>query len=277
MKLGSRIRVATITLATFLIVGIWGCVDGDTIYSEQPAWEEAPPEALGFLGYELFNSGQTLCGQCHAGVQAEWIGTAHADAWAGLQSSGHAASYCEGCHTVGALGNAVTNPNVGWAVTNDPRFHDVQCESCHGPGISHVSAPAAERPLASFEAGTNVQNGCGECHNGTHHPFVEQWAQSAHGAGPNTAYAGSRGSCARCHEGQAALEQTFGVDAEYLEKGDGEIRTITCVVCHDPHGSPFDGQLRASINVPDRTNLCMTCHTRRGEPWSSHGPHAAQG
>ncbi|MBT8397409.1 MAG: hypothetical protein KJN92_10600, partial [Gemmatimonadetes bacterium] len=62
MKLGSRIRVATITLATFLIVGIWGCVDGDTIYSEQPAWEEAPPEALGFLGYELFNSGQTLCG-----------------------------------------------------------------------------------------------------------------------------------------------------------------------------------------------------------------------
>ncbi|MBT8398568.1 MAG: cytochrome c3 family protein, partial [Gemmatimonadetes bacterium] len=210
-------------------------------------------------------------------VQAEWIGTAHADAWAGLQSSGHAASYCEGCHTVGALGNAVTNPNVGWAVTNDPRFHDVQCESCHGPGISHVSAPAAERPLASFEAGTNVQNGCGECHNGTHHPFVEQWAQSAHGAGPNTAYAGSRGSCARCHEGQAALEQTFGVDAEYLEKGDGEIRTITCVVCHDPHGSPFDGQLRASINVPDRTNLCMTCHTRRGEPWSSHGPHAAQG
>jgi predicted CXXCH cytochrome family protein len=142
----------------------------------------------------------------------------------------------------------------------------------------HVASPTDVKPLASFEAATDATNGCGECHEGSHHPYVNQWAESAHGVGPNTAYAGGRGDpCATCHEGQRALEVQFGVESRYLEKGDGELRTITCVVCHDPHGSPHDGQLRASIEVPTTENLCMRCHTRRGEPWSSHGPHAAQG
>ena len=80
-----------------------------------------------------------------------------------------------------------------------------------------------------------------------------------------------------CHEGQKALEVTFGEDTDYLEKGDGELRTITCVVCHDPHGSPYPAQLRASVDVPTEDHLCMRCHARSGTPWSSHGPHAAQG
>ncbi|MGD2122182.1 MAG: cytochrome c3 family protein, partial [Gemmatimonadota bacterium] len=49
------------------------------------------------------------------------------------------------------------------------------------------------------------------------------------------------------------------------------------VVCHAAHGSPYDGQLRASIQQPTRDHLCMRCHTRSGTPWSSRGPHAAQG
>jgi predicted CXXCH cytochrome family protein len=277
MKTGSRSNVPRAVLTAFLIGGAWGCQDVGSVYVEQPDWDQAPAEALGFLGYDMSQPGQTQCGNCHAEPQAEWEETAHAGAWGGLQSSGHAASYCEGCHTVGSLGNGVTDANVGWAATQDPRFHDVQCESCHGPGLDHVANPAATQPLASFEAAVDAKNGCGECHEGSHHPFVEQWAESAHGEGPHVEYAGGRSSCAPCHEGQAALAQTFGVDTEYLEKGDGQLRSITCVVCHDPHGSAYDGQLRASIDVPDESNLCMRCHTRRGEPWSSHGPHAAQG
>jgi predicted CXXCH cytochrome family protein len=67
------------------------------------------------------------------------------------------------------------------------------------------------------------------------------------------------------------------VEAEYLETGDGELRTITCVVCHAAHGSPYGGQLRASIETPDRDHLCVRCHARTGTPWSARGPHAAQG
>lgn len=256
----------------------FGCVEEDSVYVAQPEWGGVGEAAIGFLGYETSSGPQTLCGNCHPGAQAHWENTAHAGAWATLQGSGHAEAFCEACHTVSSLGNAVTDPDVGWSGSGDPRFHDVQCESCHGPGLAHLGNPTDVKPLPSFEASVNALNGCGECHEGNHHPFVEQWAKSAHGAGPNTAYAGGRGDpCATCHEGQRALQVQFGVDSRFLESGDGELRTITCVVCHAPHGSDHPKQLRASIEIPTTENLCMRCHTRRGEPWSSHGPHAAQG
>jgi len=255
-----------------------GCVDDDVLYEDQPSWTEANDPVYGFLGYEDVEAKTPVCWTCHPGLQAQWQETAHADAWEGLQSSGHAESYCEPCHTVGSLGNVSTNPLAGHANAGEERFQDVQCESCHGPGLPHVANPAAIRPQASFEAGLGAENGCGECHSGAHHPFVEQWAQSAHGLGPHTEYASAIApSCKACHEGQTALEVTFGVTTDYLEKGDGELRSITCVVCHDPHGSPYQGQLRASVDVPTEDHLCMRCHSRTGTPWSSHGPHAAQG
>ncbi|MFC1661894.1 cytochrome c3 family protein [Gemmatimonadota bacterium] len=278
MKTGRRSGSFLLAVGALVAAGTGGCQDEDAVGVDQADWGTAEQSTITFLGYESAADKQTLCGNCHPDVQARWRETAHSGAWATLQGSGHAASYCEACHTVNHLGNVVTNPNVGWPATADPRFQDVQCESCHGPGLMHVSNPTDVKPLASFEASVGASNGCGECHEGSHHPFVEQWAESAHGAGPNTDYAGGRGDpCATCHEGQRALEAQFGVDSRYLEKGDGKLRTITCVVCHDPHGSQHGGQLRASIEVPTTENLCMRCHTRRGEPWSSHGPHAAQG
>ncbi len=64
---------------------------------------------------------------------------------------------------------------------------------------------------------------------------------------------------------------------DYIEKDDPDPLPITCGVCHDPHGSDFDANLRAPIDVASVDNLCVTCHARRGTPPSSHGPHAAQG
>ncbi len=277
MMMGCRSDVSPLFLAILLLGSAAGCVDREALYVEQPPWDAAVDEAGGFLGYGDPATRATLCGGCHPGPQMEWAETAHAGAWATLQGSGHSAAYCEACHTVSALGNAAANPNVGWTSTGDPRFLDVQCESCHGPGLAHVGFPGAEQPLASLKAMEAGTDGCGECHNGTHHPFVEQWATSAHGKGPHTEEAGTRSACAPCHEGKAALAVTFGEDADYREKDDGKLLTITCAVCHDPHGSAFDAQLRASIDIPTKDNLCMRCHTRRGTAWSSHGPHAAQG
>jgi predicted CXXCH cytochrome family protein len=56
-------------------------------------------------------------------------------------------------------------------------------------------------------------------------------------------------------------------------------------VCHNPHGSPYEHQLRASISVPTIDNLCIKCHSRTGTPpWgvasgtsAARGPHGAQG
>ena len=101
--------------------GFLGCVEGDVVYVEQPLWTRSAERALDFLGYSDLQGKLTACGNCHAGVQAEWQETAHAGAWATLQGSGHAADYCEGCHTVGHLGNLTTSTNTGYAATVDIR------------------------------------------------------------------------------------------------------------------------------------------------------------
>jgi predicted CXXCH cytochrome family protein len=161
-------------------------------------------------------------------------------------------------------------------VLKDAVYYDVQCESCHGPGVDHVSNPARARPLASIAAAEDADNGCGECHNGEHHPFVEQWAESRHA---NTyEYAKETAPCSDCHEGKSALDAQFGVTAEYLERGSDQLMDITCAVCHDPHGGPNPGQLRAPISEATENNLCVRCHDRRATPSAPmNGPHAAQG
>jgi predicted CXXCH cytochrome family protein len=263
------------------------CSD-DIQYVERPPFNPPPDSAAGFLGYYTAAEGFTTCGNCHADEQASWHETVHAEAWEGLQSSDHAASYCEPCHTVSENGNpmegVVGYPHLVADSTALPDssvlaiYHDVQCESCHGPGNDHVANPSATQPLASAYTGADLTTGCGECHEGTHHPFVEQWAASLHGSGTSFAYAGTRTGCDECHNGKVALVEQFGVTAEYLEKDDGAVMTITCVVCHDPHSSTVEGQLRAPLAEATTRNLCIKCHNRQPTPSkTSRGFHAAQG
>ena len=271
-----------------LLFAASACVDEKIVYRDGPAFVAPPAAAANFLGYDDETTGRTTCGNCHVGQQGKWEQTAHSDAWATLQASGHAGASCEGCHTVGEEGNAVTVANVGYAATKDSRYQDVQCESCHGPGLDHVTAPARGQMLASIHADTGaVSNGCAECHSGTHHPFVEEWRASRHGR-PNDHTFASTGepnpSCRGCHVGQYVLA-AWGVNTNYVEKTGAtnlaNSEGVTCVVCHDPHGSPFPKQLRFAVDTKDvETNLCAKCHNRRSTPdWSSSrdSPHAPHG
>lgn len=257
------------------------CVDEQVIFRDRPVFEDPPSAAESFLGYTDRDVKLTVCGNCHVGMQAGWETTGHADAWESLQASGGSQEFCEGCHSVNERGNP-TEGAAGWTATADPRYHDVQCESCHGPGLDHVENPDATQPLASIAAGTDLQAGCGECHSGTHHPFVDQWAQSRHGTVP--AQPGALAvspSCLNCHEGKAALRNTFGERTDFLEQEADTPQPIVCATCHDPHGSPFRSNLRASIEQPSEENLCVRCHSRSGTPSSSgpnfRGPHGFQG
>ena len=263
-------------LLGFIILTSASCTEEVIRFRDRDLFNPPADSANGFLGYFDVSRGLTACGNCHIGTQGEWEASAHAGAFATLEASGHAQDFCYGCHTVSELGNDLTEA-AGWNAVQDTAYHDVQCESCHGPGLAHVQNPEATQPLASIAADTGLTYGCADCHTGDHHPFVEQWKASAHGSGSALEHAGARAECAACHEGRAAIAETFNADVDYLEKDDTELQHITCAVCHDPHGSPFEGQLRASVSVPSRENLCVTCHSRNATPWSSRGPHAAQG
>ena len=211
----------------------------------------------------------------------------HAHAWLTLEQNNGLQPVCEACHTVNGRGNPLADTTaVGFQATGSPRYHDVQCENCHGPGLTHVQNPTFQTvPLASINAGLNLGRGCGDCHNGTHHPFVEEWARSPHAQvlGPPK----NNPNCQGCHIAQGALKQ-FNVQGRYMEQDSAPL-PITCAVCHDPHGPPASAagttapivhQLRYSISSPDPSqNLCMRCHNRRGgpDPTSSlAGPHAPQ-
>ncbi len=263
-----------------LLVLAGACVDERVVY-DRDLFEDPLPSAGEFLGYTDREDGLTVCGNCHIGVQERWVATGHARAWQDLQASGHAAENCEGCHAVGELGN-VTTGAVGHAATGEERYHDVQCESCHGPGLSHVRDPSdATVPRAALDVGLDMTTGCAECHQGTHHPFANEWAQSAHGT--VVAVPADRAECAGCHTGEGALRM-FGERTVYLEQEDvekpGEHLAITCAVCHDPHGSDHPAQLRFAVNEPSEdANLCMMCHNKRGtpDPTNFRGPHAPEG
>jgi predicted CXXCH cytochrome family protein len=260
-----------------------GCVDDNIVYRDRPLFEDPPAAAAGFLGYSDTTTKRTTCGNCHAGQQGAWRTSAHAGAVATLVASGHAQNTCYGCHTVSDKGNAARG-TVAYDATRSGRYHDVQCESCHSAGLTHVQDPSASQPQASIVVGDTI-SGCGECHRDTHHPFVEEWKQSRHSR--VTASVASRkttdpthwAECAYCHEGKEALRVQFNENAEFLEKSNNEQYGVTCAVCHDPHGSAEPAQLRASIETRNPAeNLCIRCHHKRAEPdESGRGAHSAQG
>jgi len=273
-----RVRVGS--LAVVGVVLLTGCLDERIVYQDRDLFEEPLAGAGNFVGYTDAARQLTVCGNCHVEKQKDWLGTPHAHAWEGLQTNPGAQPFCEGCHTVNERGNVVTAA-AGYNVTGETRYHDVQCESCHGPGLTHVTNPLdTNAPLAPIQVEADATLGCGECHQGSHHGFADEWLQSRHGDGAHKPQYRTRDGCKACHGGEGALE-AWGFRTEFLEKGANESIGITCAVCHDPHDATNPGQLRFSVSTPNlEENLCMRCHQRRAIPddgSSTHGPHSPQG
>jgi predicted CXXCH cytochrome family protein len=281
-------RLALLTLSVVGLAVLAGCVDEKIVF-QRDLFEDPLAAAQNFLGYTDQATKLTVCGNCHVEKQGDWEGTAHADAWATLQANPGAQESCEGCHTVSQNGNLVDDL-AGYTATGEDRYHDVQCESCHGPGLIHVQNPKDETvPLAPLQVAADPALGCAECHSGTHQPFVDEWTQSRHGEGAlapdlrNAFDDGHGGGCAPCHSAEAVLA-SWGVNTTYVDKGADQEIGITCAVCHDPHANDNDSQLRFAIDDPSvEDNLCMKCHHKRAIPdlgsggTSTRGPHSPQG
>jgi predicted CXXCH cytochrome family protein len=275
-KVGGR----AVGMLLLVVAALLAACESQIIYRDLRSNEEPVPGAGDFLGYSGDQAKRTVCGNCHVGKQAQWRQTAHAGAWATLAASGAARPECEACHSVSSRGNEVTEPNVGWVATRNARFQDVQCESCHGPGLTHMLNPDAlgTKPLAPLAVGADLSMGCGECHSGAHRPFAEEWSGSLHAR--VVASRSTNTACIGCHEAKGVL-QAWGVKSRFTEENSPEQHmAITCSVCHDPHDARHRGQLRFSVDVPIlEQNLCMKCHHRRAQPQltSAQGPHSPEG
>ncbi len=282
MRIASVSPAFAVLAAVAAGVALGACTDEEIVFVEREPFNEPADPNSGFLGFYTSATKQTTCGNCHADFQASWRETRHAGAYATLKGNAGAQAFCYSCHTVTERGNVATG-TVGHDAVQDSTYFNVQCESCHGPGLEHVQGVnqgQLVRPLARIGVGPDTSAGCGACHNGTHHPFVEQWGASRHAllraGSPSTS-----ASCTRCHEGRGKLAQ-LGVASNYAERDGTAPQPITCTVCHNPHGSSNDGDLRLSVADPEPSaNLCMSCHLRQVVPvgQSSRGnqPHGPQG
>ena len=271
---GPKLSALGALLAT-LIVG--ACTE--TQYVERDLVNPPPDAASGFVGYYDAATKLTTCGNCHVSHQGKWEVTAHASAWAALPVG--APAFCADCHTVNENGNSVDTA-AGYHKVASEAYHDVQCESCHGPGFTHASTPDVGTPPLAHIGVSDPTASCASCHSGDHTPFAEQWAASGHADSAGMASPAGRAECKSCHEGNAAIRKFNGNQPTRYIDSTGT-KTIVCVVCHDPHGSNNVAQLRAPIDVPDPTvNLCMQCHLRNASPSTTftrggRGAHSSQG
>jgi hypothetical protein len=114
-----------------------------------------------------FFVGMAKCAGCHKPAMAFWKKTVHAGAWRTLTADGKQADYkCVGCHVTGY-------GEVGGSSLGHTRgFENVQCETCHGPGSTHVAEKGLEEPPAVHRGTTSST--CAPCHN-EHHSDTFQY------------------------------------------------------------------------------------------------------
>jgi DmsE family decaheme c-type cytochrome len=165
------------------------------------------------------------------------------------------------------------------------------CESCHGPGEAHASDPEKIKPTQFQKVSPSQANAqCQTCHNRGEHAL---WDGSQHenrnlkcidchsvhsSDGPTLMRKKTQQlTCARCHQTITNKQQRFN----HMPVREGK---MTCVTCHNPHGSSNVKQLRAGNYVNES---CFTCHAEKRGPFlwdhaagreacsSCHDPHGS--
>jgi predicted CXXCH cytochrome family protein len=229
--------------------------------------------------------GVSACQPCHSGVFpignqfTPWQGTAHATAYDSVSAFAQNTARCLECHTTGWDTLAV-NQGADEFVTITPPYSgsnnvtiadqtgfnarkNVQCESCHGPASLHAANfTAVDPPMDPRQAGT-----CGECHQGEHTPYLEDWSESAHSTSdtnpvPSLQSRFRTTDCSGCHTYQGFIqfvgttpEDSVNIIPEGIDApGDAAI-PLVCAACHDPHDAKHPGQLRLPAG-----DLCAKCH-----------------
>jgi hypothetical protein len=178
---------------------------------------------------------------------------------------GTAARQCVGCHTV-------TLPKD--ALMPERRFLGVGCESCHGPGETHVRAvqkgDVAHLQMVKFgsQGGKQINALCGRCHRTDRDVIDKHLAREktdlfqAYGLSKSRCFreSGDRLSCLSCHGPHADARTDDGA------------YTAACLSCHAGARSPAPAATNKACPVSP-TERCVSCHMpKRPEPLFDGSP-----
>jgi hypothetical protein len=122
---------------------------------------EPPPVAPDQAGYV----GSRPCAACHTAEYLWWSASPHARAYASLSARDKQFDLeCVSCHVTG-----YGRPG-GSTVTHVDSLQSVGCESCHGPGSTHI---ADARPPHRFIHRSVRESICTQCHDSERSPGFE--------------------------------------------------------------------------------------------------------
>ena len=207
------------------------------------------------------------CAVCHNdGVIESWEGTGHATAQDSMDNPGFGYS-CLECHNTGWNTEVVNygadeyveaGENNAYTITDQEKWdqiNNVQCEACHGPvGKEDGSMDNTHMGRVTDYSADN----CGVCHQDAHHPYFEEWQESAHSQSDVAFFTReANGQCYYCHYAQDFIKFVENPDYDYTVEQQGELANITCATCHDPHGNDKPGNLR---DVGEGKIVCDVCH-----------------
>jgi DmsE family decaheme c-type cytochrome len=236
-------------------------------------------------------AGETATGKSEI-TNASFVADADAAAVAATVSHGSAADdesertyvgqkTCEGCHGQEAANWAHTIHAAVFTLNPRDSVEAQGCEACHGPGSAHIKNPSDLSTIISFShksltpvARQNAQ--CLTCHKGGQRIF---WPGSVHennnlacsdchnpmsnfGAHGLTARESVNQTCFSCHK----IQRTEFNKRSHMPLLEGK---LTCVDCHNPHGSTTAPLLKAdSVN-----EVCYSCHAEKRGPFLfEHAP-----
>lgn len=111
--------------------------------------------------------GVESCKKCHQKAYESWADTPHAAAYATIAETDQWNDPdCLLCHTTGY--GEMSDVETGMI---EPRFWNVQCESCHGMGTGHSRSPGAAAV---------AEHVCTDCHNQSNSPDFDYEAYLGH-------------------------------------------------------------------------------------------------
>ena len=188
---------------------------------------------------------------------------------------------CQACHE--DIAKAFPSNPHGAVEKQKGAWEGKACESCHGPGSKHAEAAPEQIFNPAKAPASQADQGCLKCHlnQSTHAGRI----QSGHAKGQVACVschemhktseamvarrpAAINRQCASCHAGEWA--QFNRPHSHRLKEG-----AMSCVDCHNPHGSLMPGMTRTvSANEPG----CVKCHgDKRGPFVFEHAPVKLEG
>lgn len=196
--------------------------------------------------------GSEVCGACHEDIAKAFAQSPHEAVEKGESKHGFKGQACESCHGPGSNHvNSLSAVDIRNPAKLSPAETDKTCLTCHR------NQPTTSGRLESSHAHNDVA--CTSCH-------------SVHAHGPNGLVsrkpADINAQCESCHlEVKAAFAQPFRHRVPE--------NVMTCVDCHNPHGSFKPGMMRfAAANEPG----CINCHADKRGPFAfEHAPVREEG